>query len=73
MFMHSLLLAHIIADGPATAFSRTFQSQDGWTALMWAAEKGASGCVRLFIDAGADKEATDNVRYIGCVCLRALS
>ena len=34
---------------------------------MWAAEKGANVCVRLFIDAGADKEATDNVCYTGCI------
>ena len=36
--------------------------QLGWTALMHAASKGRADCVRLLIDAGADKEAKDNVR-----------
>ena len=32
------------------------------TALMCAIEKGRSDCVRLLLDAGADKEAKDKVR-----------
>jgi ankyrin repeat protein len=40
-----------------------FDSQDGWTALMWAAAKGHAECVRLLIDVGADKEAQCDVRF----------
>ncbi len=29
---------------------------------MWAAEKGRAECVRLLLDAGADKDAKTNVR-----------
>jgi hypothetical protein len=34
-----------------------FDSQQGWTALIWAARQGHVDCVRLLIDAGADKNA----------------
>jgi hypothetical protein len=37
-------------------------SQCGYTALMEAAQWGHAECVRLLIDAGADKDAKDNVR-----------
>ena len=37
-------------------------SQNGYTALMDATAKGHTDCVRLLIDAGADKEAKDWVR-----------
>jgi hypothetical protein len=37
-------------------------SQNGNTALMWVAARGLADCMRLLIDAGADKEAKDNVR-----------
>ena len=37
-------------------------SQDQDTALMYAARKGRADCVRLLIDAGADKEAKNYVR-----------
>ncbi len=46
-------------------------SQDGNTALMWAAEYGRAECVRLLIDAGADKEAEDNVRRRSLFCFCA--
>ncbi len=29
---------------------------------MWAADKGQSACVRLLLDAGANKDLKDNVR-----------
>ncbi len=38
-------------------------SQSGDTALFSAAECGHADCVRLLIDAGADKEAKDKVLY----------
>ncbi len=38
------------------------RAQDGWTALIWAAEKGHADCARLLLDSGADKEAKDKVR-----------
>ncbi len=44
--------------------------QDGWTALSIAAQNGRADCVRLLIDAGADKDAKTKVhvgRYFsGC-------
>jgi hypothetical protein len=36
--------------------------QNGSTALHHAAEIGDTECVRMLIDAGADKDATDDVR-----------
>ena len=36
--------------------------QLGWTALIAAAVMGHLDCVRLLIDAGADKEARNKVR-----------
>ena len=38
--------------------------QNGYTALMWAADTGKASCVRLLLDAGANKELKDNVRVI---------
>jgi hypothetical protein len=49
-----------------------FVSQSGWTALMWAAGNGRADIARLLIDAGADKEARDNVRRRLLRCFRAL-
>jgi hypothetical protein len=42
-------------------------SQDGNTALMYAAEDGHADCVRLLIDAGADKNIGNNVRVSRCI------
>lgn len=36
--------------------------QHGHTALMWAAQQGHTVCVRLLLEAGADKEARNVVR-----------
>jgi hypothetical protein len=44
------------------------RAQSGWTALIWAAEKGHADCARLLLDAGADKNAKTNVR--ACVGFR---
>ena len=41
------------------------------TALMSAAVEGHADCVRLLIDAGADKEAKDNVRVGRCLLIVA--
>jgi hypothetical protein len=38
--------------------------QNGYTALMWAADKGQASCVRLLLDAGANKDLKDNVRDV---------
>ncbi len=44
--------------------------QNGWTALVWAAHMGHADCVRLLLDAGANKDTMNNVRAIaGCFCL----
>ncbi len=42
------------------------KSQGRRTALTRAAERGRVECVRLLIDAGADKDATTNVRVGLC-------
>ena len=39
--------------------------QYGWTALLHSACRGRVDCARLLLDAGADKEATNNVRRLG--------
>ena len=41
---------------------RRSESQDGYTALAWAACLGETDSVRLLIDAGADKNSLDHVR-----------
>jgi ankyrin repeat protein len=41
-------------------------SQRGTTALILAAVNGRADCARLLIDAGADKEAKNNVRVVRC-------
>ncbi len=38
------------------------RAQYGSTALIWAAMRGHADCARLLLDAGADKETTDDVR-----------
>ena len=45
-------------------------SQDGWTALIQASVNGHTDCARLLIEAGADKEAKDNVRAGRVLSLR---
>jgi hypothetical protein len=44
-------------------------SQYRCTALMRAAADGHADCVRLLIDAGADKEARDEVCVIRCIAV----
>ncbi len=39
-------------------------SQDGYTALIWAAQCGHTDCVRLLVEAGADKQAMTTVRAL---------
>ena len=41
---------------------RRRRAQGGWTALISAAVTGYADCARLLLDAGADKNATDQVR-----------
>ncbi len=47
---------------------RRLDSQDGWTALMYTAEYGRANGLRFLIDAGADKEATNDVRRWKLLC-----
>ena len=47
--------------------------QGGYTALMRAATQGHADCTRLLIDAGADKDATSNVRRRSLIWLSAFS
>ncbi len=39
-------------------------AQDEMTALLWAAMEGHADCVRLLLDAGADKDTKNNVRNL---------
>ncbi len=39
-------------------------AQIGMTALMNSASGGHVDCMRVLLDAGADKEAKDNVRFV---------
>ncbi len=57
----------------ATCGDQNSQS-DEYTALIWAAVRGRTECVRALLDAGADKEATDKVcrRCIFVACLPSL-
>jgi ankyrin repeat protein len=44
-------------------------SQDGKTALIEAAAHNQMECVRLLLDLGVDKEATDKVRFVEALLL----
>jgi hypothetical protein len=46
---------------------RLTRAQRGYTALIYAAASCQTECLRLLLDAGADKDARDNVRVIGSV------
>jgi hypothetical protein len=46
-----------------------YYAQYGSTPLILAAFAGHADCVRLFLDAGADKDATNNVRHRVGVCV----
>ncbi len=48
------------------------RTQDGRTALMFAAMEGHADCARLLLDAGADKDAKDIVRASAGVACGAL-
>jgi ankyrin repeat protein len=48
-------------------------SQSGWTALINAGYMGHAECVRLLIDAGANKDARNNVRRRCLICVSRLS
>jgi hypothetical protein len=41
-----------------------YNSQEGYTALMWAAFLGWQGSLQLLVDAGANKDAKKNVRTL---------
>jgi hypothetical protein len=50
--------------------SLVLQEQGGFTALMSAAHRGRTDCVRLLLDAGVDKNAKKNVRMMHhCMCI----
>ncbi len=41
-----------------------YNSQEGYTALMWAAFLGWQNSLQLLVDAGANKDAKKNVRTL---------
>jgi hypothetical protein len=44
-------------------------SQNGWTALIWAARNGHADCLRLLLGAGANKDAKTMVRIGPFLCI----
>jgi hypothetical protein len=57
----------------AVSYSAHLYAQYGrWTALMMAARDGHANCVRLLVDAGADKDAKDKVRVSNGLVLASL-
>ena len=52
----------VYAGGVGGRLIRHTHAQYGKTALMYAAENGWSDCVQLLLDAGADKNAKNQVR-----------
>jgi ankyrin repeat protein len=65
-----MLLA--IAVAPCGCFGDS-DSQHGRTALIWAAINDHADCVRLLIDAGADKDINDAEVRFGCCFAEAPS
>jgi hypothetical protein len=60
-----LLLRNVIVRcslGRRRCIWRIARAQEGRTALVWAAHCGHADCARLLLDAGADKNAKDEVR-----------
>ncbi len=71
MRCHGISSASVACGGDAMVFGgggRRYtlfcQTQDGHTALILASANSRADCVRLLIDAGADKEAKSNVRHM---------
>ena len=59
---HSSLIVPLIFSLSLSASLAQSHTQDGQTALICAAREGHMNCARLLLDAGADKEAKNNVR-----------
>jgi hypothetical protein len=49
-----------------------FESQDSYSVLVCSASEGHAECVRLLIDAGADKDAKCDVRFVLCLLSSSL-
>ena len=62
MYMCSWLLSDpllsFILHGP---FANFYCNQDGYTAMMWAADNGHKDVVEYLVSQGADKDAKDEV------------
>ncbi len=65
--LSSWLVASMVGYGSVAA--HVCQTQDGFTALMSAAQQGHTDCVRLLVKGGADKEAKDNVRGVNILVI----
>ncbi len=52
----------LVWNSKVTLHGTTYETQHGYTALMWAAMKGHAECVNVLLLGGADKEAKDDVR-----------
>ena len=59
---HVVLIFVFACRGVCDLRRRLAPAQDGgWTALLYAANNGRTVCVRLLLDAGADKNAAGQV------------
>ncbi len=54
----------MVCGGGGRRYALLCQTQYGHAALILASANGRADCVRLLIDAGADKEAKNNVRHL---------
>jgi hypothetical protein len=52
----------MVRGGRRSRYMSLCQVQYGWTTLIYAAIRDRADCVRLLINAGADKDAKDMVR-----------
>ena len=53
---------------PNRSLQPTLWHQDGWTPLCVAAGNGHTECVQALVEAGADKEKSDNVSFVFVGC-----
>ena len=71
MFAFEFDMCHFEFSTSLNMFCSRTGIQYGGTALIYAATYGHDVCVRLLLDAGADKNVADNVRafYIAADCI----
>jgi hypothetical protein len=66
-FFNSLIALMLRCVSPLHICCTHTCAQTGSTALIWAGRYGRADCLRLLLDAGADKDASDKVYPFGCI------